>query len=156
MRGSSGCTYRQRDVATTRLCPAAFTHGLRNGSEPLEQRQSPGPMTSTPRGDDGVGDFDGPSCHFSVQPLDHPAIELDRAAGGVFRAFEGGDHLAGVFDLLGRRSEDGVASHDLAGMDHGIAAETELACLGAFLPKAVDVAEIAVGSVEYLQPICAG
>ena len=67
--------------------------------------------------------------HVGVQPLHHLAIELDRAARGVFRLLERRDDLAGVRDFLGRRREDRVAGLDLAGMDQRLAVEAEIARL---------------------------
>jgi hypothetical protein len=75
-----------------------------------------------------------------MQPFHHLAVERDRAARGVLRPFERRDDLASVGDFLRRRREDGVAGLDLAGMDQGLAVEAEIAALGAFGGKAVDIA----------------
>src|SRR5512140_2795716 len=54
-------------------------------------------------------------------------------------------------DLLRRRREDRIAGLDLAGMDQRLAVEAEIARLRAFLAKAVDIGEIAVGPIENFQ-----
>ena len=104
-----------------------------------------------PHRGDRIGNRDGALGHVGVQPLHHPAVELDRAARGVFRPLERGDDLARLGDFLGRRREDRVAGLDLAGMDQRLAVEAEIAALRAFLAEAVDIAEIAVGPVENFQ-----
>src|SRR5208337_2923863 len=90
------------------------------------------------------------------QPLHHLSVELDRAARGVLRPFERRDNLSGMRNFLRRRSEDRIAGLDLAGMDQRLAVEAEIARLRAFLPKAVEIAEIAVGSVENFKAVGAG
>ena len=77
--------------------------------------------------------------HVGMQPFDHPAVELDRAARGIFRKLEGRDDLARLRDFLGGRREDRVAGLDLAGMDQRLAVEAEVAALRAFLAEAVEL-----------------
>ena len=91
-----------------------------------------------------------------MQPLHHLAVERNRTARGVFRPLERRDDLAGMGDFLRRRREDHVAGVDLAGMDQGLAVEAEIAALRAFLAKPVDIAEIAVGSIENFETVGAG
>ena len=91
-----------------------------------------------------------------MQPLHHLSVELDRASRGVLRPFEGRDDLAGVRDFLRRRSEDRVAGLDLARMDQRLAVEAEIARLRAFLSKAVEIAEVAVGTVKNFEALGAG
>src|ERR1700683_2441264 len=95
-----------------------------------------------------LGDSDGTPGHLGMQPLHHLPVELDRAARGVFRPLECSDDPAGLGDFLLRRREDDIAVLDLARMDQGLAVEAKIARLRAFLPKAVDVGEIAVGAIE--------
>src|SRR5579863_5583208 len=91
-----------------------------------------------------------------MQPLHHLTVERYRAARGILRKLERGDDLAGLGDLGRGRREDGVAGLDLARMDQRLAVEAEIARLRALLPKAVDVAEIAIGTVENLKAVGAG
>src|ERR1700674_3439170 len=91
-----------------------------------------------------------------MQPLHHLTVEPDRAARGVFRQLKGCDDLAGLRDLFLWWREDRIAGLDLAGMDQRLAVEAEIARLRAFLPKAVEIAEIAVGSVEDFEAMRAG
>ena len=56
-------------------------------------------------------------------------------------------------NLLGRRREDRVAGFDLARMEQRLAVEAEIAALRAFQRKPVDIAEVAVGSVENFQAV---
>src|SRR3981189_517798 len=100
---------------------------------------------------DRVGDRNGAPGHIGMQPFHHLAVEPDRAARGVLRLLEPRDHLAGIGDFLRRRREDRVAGLDLAGMDQRLAVETEIAALRAFLAEAVDIAEVAIGSIEYFE-----
>src|SRR3954465_1696452 len=94
-----------------------------------------------------------PSCHIRMQPLHHLAIELYSTSCGIFRPLEGGDDLSRMRAFLRRRGEDGVARLDLARMDQRLAVEAEVAALRAFLRKALGIAEIAVGTVENLEPV---
>src|ERR1700676_5525068 len=91
-----------------------------------------------------------------MQPLHHLTVERDRTARGILRPLECRDDLAGVGDLLLGRGEDGVAGLDLAWMNQRLAVESKIARLGALLPKAVEIAEIAVGSVEDFEAVSAG
>src|ERR1700730_3561956 len=111
---------------------------------------------STPHRRDRVGDRDGAFGHLGVQSLHHLTVELDRAARSVFGALERGDDLAGVRDFLCRRGEDRIAGHDLAWMDQRLAIKTEIARLRAFQRKAIDIAEIAVGSVKDFETVRPG
>src|ERR1700738_2502281 len=90
-----------------------------------------------------------------MQALHHLAVELDRAARGILRPLERRDDLAGMSDFLRRRREDRVAGFDLARMDQGLAVEAEIAALRAFQRKAVDIAEVAIGSVENFEAMSA-
>src|SRR5882757_10841532 len=105
---------------------------------------------------DRIRDRYGAPCHISVQSLHHLPVELDRAARSVLRPFERRDDLAGMRDFLRRWREDRVAGFDLARMNQRLTVEAEIARLRAFLPKAVDIGKIAVGSVENFQTVSAG
>ena len=94
--------------------------------------------------------------HVGMQPLHHPAVELDRAARGVFRQLERRDDLSRLRDFLGRRREDRVAGLDMARMDQRLAVKAEIAALRAFGGKAVDIAEVAVGPVEDFEAVRRG
>src|ERR1700687_4176264 len=91
-----------------------------------------------------------------MQPLPHLAVELDRAARGVLRPLERRDDLAGMRDFLRRRREDRVAGFDLARMDQGLAVEAQIAALRAFQREAVEIAEVAIGTVENFEAVRAG
>src|SRR5260370_4427168 len=125
-----------------------FVRSARRKDENAQSRlpESSGTLISNRR--NRVRDRDRAPGHVGVQPLHHLAVELNRAARGVLRPLECRDDLAGMRDLLRGRREDRVAGHDLARMDQGLAVEAEIARLRAFQRKAVDIAEIAVGSVE--------
>src|ERR1700681_275989 len=114
-----------------------------------------GKSPSTPNRRDGVRDCNGALGHIGMQPLHHLAVELDRAARGVLGPLERRDDLAGVRDFLRRRRENRVAGFDLARMDQGLAVEAEIAALRAFQREAVDIAEVAIGSVENFEAISA-
>ncbi len=116
----------------------------------MTKAPAPSCKTSVPHRSNRIRDRDRAAGHVGVQTFDHLAVEPDRAARGVFRLFEGGDDLAGLRDLFFRRREDRVAGFDLAGMDQRLAIETEIAALGAFRGKTIDVAKIAVGPIENL------
>ena len=63
---------------------------------------------------------------------------------------------SGAFDFGGGWSENLIADVDLTGMDQRFAVKTKIARLHAFLGKAVDTADIAVGSVKDFEPVGAG
>src|ERR1700733_15463582 len=91
-----------------------------------------------------------------MQPLHHLAFERDGAARGILRQLECGDDLAGALYFLRRRREDDIAGFDLAGMDQRLAVKTEIARLRALQIETVDIAEIAIGTVEDLEATGAG
>ena len=102
---------------------------------------------------DRVGNGNRALGHVGVQTLHHAAVELDRAARGVFGPLEGRDDLARFGDFLGRRREDRVAGLDMARMDQRLAVEAEVTALRAFGCKTIDVGDVAIGSVENFQPV---
>src|SRR4051812_17412159 len=105
---------------------------------------------------DGVRNRNRALCHLGVQALDHLTVETDRAARGVLRPCKRRDDLAGLRNLLRGRREDRVAGLDLARVDQRLAVEAEIATLRTFQRKAVDIAEVAVGSIENFEAISTG
>src|SRR6185437_11622753 len=85
------------------------------------------------------------------QPLDHPSVELDRAARNILRQFEGCNDLTRLVDLLRRRREDRIAGIDMARMDQRLAVKAEIAALRAFGGEAFEIADVAVGAVEHFE-----
>ena len=71
-----------------------------------------------------------------MQPLDHAAVEADRALARVLRLREGRDDGAGALDLACRRREDLVGGGDLVRVDQGLAVEAAIAALLALGAKA--------------------
>ncbi len=83
-----------------------------------------------------------------MQPLDHPAVELDHALAGVFGQREGADDGARALDLGSARREGFIAELDLRGVDQRLAVEAEVAALLAFEPKTVEIADVIVDAVD--------
>ena len=88
------------------------------------------------------------SRHLGVQPLDHAAVEGDRALAGVLRLLEGRDDGAGAPPPRRGRREDLVGDGDLVGVDQGLAVEAAIAALLAFGAEARLVGEAVVDPVE--------
>jgi len=70
-----------------------------------------------------------------MQPLHHPAVELNGTARGIFGPFERRDDLARLRDFIGRRREDRVTGFDLPRMNQRFTVEAEVAALRAYLSK---------------------
>src|ERR1044072_10027603 len=81
---------------------------------------------------DRVRNRDGTFCHVRMQPLHHLTVQVNRPPRRLLRPLECRDDFSCLRDLLRRRGEDRIAGLDLAGMNQGLAVETEIAALRAF------------------------
>src|SRR6478735_8331166 len=124
-QGSSACTFRRKAAATRHPFPAACMRGPRKNFGLNPGALAPSPLI--PHLLDRIRDRDRALRHLGMQPLDHPPVELDRAARGILRQFEGCDDLARLGDLLRRRREDRIAGTDVAWMDQRLAVKAEVA-----------------------------
>ena len=120
-------------------------HAARGGAA---ARRLETPVGSGPAPGDRLRERHRAPRHLGVQPLDHAAVEGDRALAGVLRPLEGGDDGAGPLDLVGGRREDLVRDRDLVRVDQGLAVEAAIAALLAFGPEARLVREAVVDAVE--------
>src|ERR1043166_5922395 len=105
---------------------------------------------------DRIGNRDGPFCHVRMQPLHHLTVQLNRPARGILRPLECRDDFSCLRNLRRRRREDRIAGLDLTGMNQCLAVKTEIASLRAFFGKAIGIAEIAVRSIENVEPVQPG
>ena len=91
-----------------------------------------------------------------MQPLDHLAVDPDRAPAFGLRQAEGGDDGAGAGDFGFGGSEGGVGGGDLGRVDQALAVEAVEAALGAFGGEALGVGEGVIDAVEGEQAVGAG
>ena len=83
-----------------------------------------------------------------MQVLDHFSVELNDTLAFGARGVEGFDDASGVFDFGAARCPDVVCDCDLVGVDQGLAVETHLHSLCAFIAEAVGVLDVVVDAVE--------
>src|SRR3984885_35291 len=139
-------------VATGATCASAGAASNPAGSAAAARQGAR--LVRNPR--DRIRNRDGPFRHIGMKSLHHPAVELNSTARGIFRPLERRDDFSRLRHFLGGRRENRVAGLDLAGVNQRLAVEAEIAALRAFLRKAIDIAEIAVGTVEDFEAVQAG